>query len=104
MQVSAEVVTMTEGTWIPLLAGRSLRYLTSLYVFILGLSKCIENNAGMYHSFFKNTACVFFWVCMKDFLNCQISQELMFALTRTKRGCSSGKHMFHMLLYFLVHR
>ena len=92
---------MTEGTWVPLLAGRSLRYLTSLYVFILGLSNCIENNAGIYHSFFKNAACVFWGYA---FLNCQISQELMFALTRTKRGCSSGKHMFHMLLYFLVYR
>ena len=50
---------MTEGTWVPLLPGRSLRYLTSLYIFILGLSKCIENNAGMCHSFFKNAACIF---------------------------------------------
>ena len=95
---------MTEGTWVPLLPGRSLRYLTSLYIFILGLSKCIENNAGMCHSFFKKCSMYFFWVCMKDFLNYQISQELMFALTLTKRGCSGGKHMFHMLLYFLVHR
>ena len=50
---------MTEGTWVPLFTKRSLRYLTSLYDFILGLSKRIENNAGMYHSFFKNAACAF---------------------------------------------
>ena len=60
MQVGAEVATLREGTWVPLFARRSLRYLTSLYDFILGLSKRIENNAGMYRSFFKTAACVFF--------------------------------------------
>ena len=43
------------------------------------LSKRTENNAGMYRSFFKNAVYTFLGVCIKDFLNCQISQELMLA-------------------------
>ena len=50
---------MTERTWVPLFARRSLRYLRSLHDFIHDLSKRIQNNAGMYRSVFKNAACAF---------------------------------------------